>query len=63
MSRVYGVLDNLRAHRATDVLLFALAQPHREFVFQPRYTAYLNRIEPWWKVLRSLGLKGRRFES
>ena len=61
--RVYAVLDNLRAHRAVDVLLFALAHPRWEFVFQPTYAAYLNLIEPWWKVLRSLALKGRRFET
>jgi len=61
--RVYAVLDNLSAHRATDVLLFALAHPRWEFVFQPTYAAYLNLIEPWWKILRSLALKGRRFES
>jgi transposase len=60
---VYAVLDNLSAHRATDVLLFSLAHPRWEFVFQPKYAAYLNLIEPWWKVLRSLALKGRRFES
>ena len=30
-------------------------------VFQPKYAAYLNLIEPWWRVLRSLALKGRRF--
>jgi transposase len=61
--RIYGILDNLSAHRATDVLLFALAHPRWEFVFQPKYAAYLNLIEPWWKVLRSLALKGRRFET
>jgi transposase len=61
--RVYAVLDNLQAHRATDALLFALAHPRWEFVFQPKYAAYLNLIEPWWKVLRSLALKGRRFET
>jgi transposase len=61
--RVYATLDNLRAHRATDVLLFSLAHPRWEFVFQPKYAAYLNLIEPWWKVLRSLALKGRRFET
>jgi hypothetical protein len=60
---VYAILDNLSAHRATDVRLFALAQPRWEFVFQPKYAAYLNLIEPWWKVLRSLALKGRRFET
>ena len=42
------------------VLARALTEP---FVFQPKYAAYLNLIEPWWKVLRSLALKGRRFEA
>jgi transposase len=63
VERVYAILDNLSAHRATDVLLFALGHPRWEFVFQPVYAAYLNLIEPWWKVLRSLALKGRRFET
>ena len=40
-----------------------LAYPRWEMVFQPRYAAYLNLIEPWWKVLRSLALAGRRFET
>lgn len=62
-ARVYAILDNLHAHRALDVLLWALAHPRWEFVFQPKYAAYLNLIEPWWKVLRSLALKGRRFAS
>jgi len=61
--RVYAVLDNLSAHRAPDVLLWALMHPRWEFVFQPTYAAYLNLIEPWWKVLRSLALNGRRFET
>jgi DDE superfamily endonuclease len=63
VTRVYAVLDNLAAHRSSDVLLFSLAYPRWEFVFQPVAAAYLNLIEPWWKVLRSLALKGRRFES
>jgi len=63
VARVYAVLDNLSAHRAVDVLLWALAHPRWEFVFQPCYAAYLNLIEPWWKVLRSLALKGRRFAT
>ena len=63
VERVYAIVDNLNVHRAMDVLLFALAFARWEFVFQPRYAAYLNLIEPWWKVLRSLALKGRRFES
>ncbi|MGH2602854.1 MAG: transposase [Dehalococcoidia bacterium] len=61
--RVYAVLDHLSSHRAVDVLLWALAHPRWEFVFQPKYAASLNLIEPWWKVLRSLALKGRRFAT
>src|SRR3954452_9099110 len=53
VERVYAVMDNLNVPSATDVLLFALAPPRREFVFQPKYAAYLNLIEPWWKILRS----------
>jgi DDE superfamily endonuclease len=58
---VYAILDNLSTHRALDVLLWALAHPRWEFVFQPTHAAYLNLIEPWGKILRSLALKGRRF--
>jgi hypothetical protein len=61
--RVFAVLDNLSAHRTLDVLLWALAHPRWEFVFQPTCAAYLNLIEPWWKVLCSLALKGRRFAT
>ncbi len=61
--RVYAILDNLRVHRAPDALLFALGHPRWAFVFQPTYAAYLNLIEPWWKTLRSLALKGHRFET
>jgi transposase len=61
--RVYGIMDHLSAYRATDVLLFSLAHPRWEFVCQPKYAPSLNLIEPWWKVLRSLALKGRRFAT
>ena len=70
--RVYAVVDNLNTHHSvgpalgptgTDVLLFVLAHPRWKFVFQPIYAAYLNLIEPWWKTLRSLALKGRRFDT
>ena len=63
VGRVYAILDNLAAHRTTDVLLFALWHPRWEFVFQPKYAAYLNLIEPWWKVLKSLALKGQQFKT
>lgn len=45
--RVYAILDNLDAHRATDVLLVNLAHPRWQLVFQPKYAACLDRIEPW----------------
>lgn len=63
VERIYAILDNLSTHKTPDVLLFAVAHPRWEFVFQPTYAAYLNLIEPWWKILRSLALKGRRFET
>jgi transposase len=63
VARIYAILDNLNTHRASDVLLFMISHPRWEFVFQPTYAAYLNLIEPWWKTLRSLALKGRRFET
>lgn len=59
--RIYAIVDNLSVHRATDVLLFVLAHPRWEFVFQPKYAAYLDRAVV--KILRSLALKGRRFET
>ena len=61
--RVHAVVDNLNTRSAPDVLLFSLLHPRWEFVFQPKYAAYLNLIEPWWKIMRCLALKGRRFET
>ena len=60
---VEAMLDNLNMHRATDVLLCSLAHPRWECVFQPSSAASLTLIEPWWKGLRSLALKGRRLET
>jgi hypothetical protein len=44
-------------------LFFLWQHPRWEFVYQPKYAAYLNLIEPWWKTLRSLALKGEKFET
>ncbi len=57
------ILDNLSVHRTLDVQLWALAHPRVCFLFQPTYAAWLNLIEPWWKTLRTLALKGRAFTS
>jgi hypothetical protein len=61
--RIYAILDNLEMHHSADLLLFQIHHPRWEFVYQPKYAAYLNLIEPWWKILRSLALAGRRFET
>ncbi len=47
IEHVHALLDSLKVHRATDVLLFALEHPRWEFVFPLTYAAYLNLIEPW----------------
>ena len=57
------ILDNLSIHKSLAVQLWALANERVRFLFQPTYAPWLNLIEPWWKTLKSLALKGRRFES
>jgi transposase len=57
------IMDNLSIHKTLDVRLWALAHERVRFLFQPTYAPWLNLIEPWWKTLRSLALKGRRFET
>ena len=63
IERIYAIMDNLDIHHCDDLLLFMVHHPRWEFVYQPIYAAYLNLIEPWWKVLHSLALKGHRFET
>jgi transposase len=55
--------DNLSIHRSRQVTLALAAWPDIQVQFIPKYACWLNLIEPWWKQLRSLALKGRRFES
>ena len=55
------ILDNLSVHKTLDVRWWAPAHPHVRFLFQPTYSAWLNLIEPWWKTLRNLALKGLPF--
>ena len=55
--------DNLSTHTSRQTKLGLLAWPELQVQFIPRYACWLNLIEPWWKQLRSLALKGRRFET
>jgi hypothetical protein len=63
VDRLDAILENLQAHRASGVRLLGLAPPRWEFGFPPKDAAGLNLIEPWWKVLKALALKGRWFET
>lgn len=55
--------DNLTIHKSRDVKTALLAWPEIQIQFLPKYACWLNLIEPWWKQLRALALKGRRFEN
>lgn len=55
--------DNLSIHHSRNVKTALLAWPEIQVLFLPKYACWLNLIEPWWKQLKSLALKGRRFDS
>jgi len=55
--------DNLSTHSSRQTRLALTAWPEMRIQFIPKYACWLNLIEPWWKQLRSLGLRGRRFEN
>jgi transposase len=57
------ITDNLSTHHARDTQTALIAWPEVELRFIPTYACWLNLIEPWWKQLRSLALKGLRFEK
>lgn len=57
------VEDNLSIHTSQETKLALAAWPEIQLQLLPKYAPWLNLIEPWWKQLRSLALKGRRFES
>lgn len=63
LTSIVAILDNLGSHRSPDILFFLLTHPRWHFLFIPKRCAYLNLVEAWWKVLRSLALKGNRFEN
>jgi transposase len=56
------ISDNLTTHLSGETQTALLAWPEVQLLLLPKYACWLNLIEPWWKQLRSLALKGRRFE-
>jgi transposase len=57
------ITDNLSTHHSRETQLALTAWPEIHTQFIPTYACWLNLIEPWWKQLRSLALKGRCFET
>jgi transposase len=55
--------DNLVIHTSREVRLALASRPEIQIQFLPKYACWLNLIEPWWKQLKSLVLKGRRFDD
>jgi transposase len=61
--RLLLVEDNLSSHHSRDTRIALGAWPEIQVLFLPKYACWLNQIEPWWKQLKSLTLKGHRFEN
>ncbi|MGH2538408.1 MAG: transposase [Candidatus Promineifilaceae bacterium] len=54
---------NLSIDPSREVKVALLAWPEIQIQSLPKSACWLNLIAPWWKQLRSLALKGRRFET
>lgn len=61
--RLWIIEDNLSTHHSRDTRIALAAWPDIQILFLPKYACWLNLIEPWWKQLKSLALKGRKFET
>jgi transposase len=57
------ITDNLTTPLSPETQAALLAWPEMHLLLLPKYACWLNLIEPCWKQLRSLALKGRRFEG
>jgi hypothetical protein len=57
------ITDNLSTHLSRETQTALIAWPEVQLLFIPTSACWLNLIEPWWKQLRSLALKGRRLAN
>lgn len=57
------VEDNLSIHTSRETKLALAAWPEIRIQLLPKYAPWLNLIEPWWKQLKSLALKGWCFDG
>jgi len=63
--RVYLILDNGSAHTAQRVSAWLAKRAHErvQLVFLPSRSAWLNLIEPFWRILQDPMRKGSDFQS
>jgi transposase len=63
--KVYLILDNCSAHTAKRVSAWLAKRWHDrvQWVFLPSKAAWLNLIEPFWRILKDQMLKGSDFQS
>ena len=61
--RLLVIEDNLSSHHSRDTRIALADWPEIQILFLPKYACWLNLIEPWWKQLKSLALKGHKFET
>jgi len=61
--KVSLIIDNLPAHKALDVMLWNWGHPQFRFVWMPTHAAWLNLIEPWWRIPKNWALKGSRYQT
>lgn len=63
LGAVHVIADNLSSHTSAPIQAWLAEHPRFHPEPLPTGACWLNLIEPWWKTLRSLALKGRRFET
>ena len=55
--------DNLSIHHSLAARPALAAWDNIRVLFLPKYACWLNLIEPWWKQLDALALRGHRFDT
>ena len=59
---LYLIADNLASHKSVGAQLWFAEHPRVHPVYLPTKAAWLNLIEPWWRLLRRAALAGQTFE-
>ncbi len=59
---LYLIADNLASHKSIGVQFWFAQHPRVHALYTPTSAAWLNLIEPWWRLLRRNALAGQAFE-